>query len=451
MPAPLAAPREGRSRPSTRAIDEGIGRGLWIMPTGTGKTVAFAALARSLDVPTLVRRPPRRTAQAGRGRPSAMSGPRTTVGTLPGEGWQESKVVAASVQSLASRLDKIDPARFGLVVADEAHHAPARNWGKALGHFQPRFRLGVTATPCRLDGKPLDAVFGSVVYRYGLGEAIRDGRIVPLRQKAVHTGVRLRVEAGQDGRCPERRLAQVAATQARAEAVADGYLTRGEGRQALFFAGDLEAVGQIGEALATRGGRGGSRYGSHEAPGTARHPPGLPTGPSPGPGLLRGADGRLRRAEHRLRRDGPSDTELGLVHAMRGPGPASGRGGQDGLPRPRCDRPALGHPDVHGGGPVRGEAPGLRRQAGRGGGGGRAGPLPPGAAGPHGTPATGDGTTARMLAGRSCPPWRVAAVPSRRWPATARQLKAIASYGLEPARADHGGRGRLPAGPVRSP
>lgn len=63
------------------------------------------------------------------------------------------KVQIASVQTLVNRLDRITPPR--LIISDECHHAGATSWAKIFLHFPHANILGVTATPCRLDGRGL--------------------------------------------------------------------------------------------------------------------------------------------------------------------------------------------------------------------------------------------------------------------------------------------------------
>jgi superfamily II DNA or RNA helicase len=158
----------------TRALDQGARSGLWVMPTGTGKTRAYTALAAQLALPTLVvvhRDELLRQAVATFGE----VWPEARVATLPGDGWPEAQVLVATVQSLHRRRKELPPDRFGLVVLDEAHHA-ARSWEEVARHFQPRFLLGCTATPERLDGKPLAGLFGGEpLYVYPLRQAIDDG------------------------------------------------------------------------------------------------------------------------------------------------------------------------------------------------------------------------------------------------------------------------------------
>jgi DNA repair protein RadD len=64
-------------------------------------------------------------------------------------------VQVASVQTLARRLHKLPAGFFQLLVVDEAHHTNAGQWSTVLQHFQQAHVLGVTATPCRGDGRGL--------------------------------------------------------------------------------------------------------------------------------------------------------------------------------------------------------------------------------------------------------------------------------------------------------
>ncbi len=69
------------------------------------------------------------------------------------------------------------PRRFGLVVVDEAHHAAAASTWKLIKDLEPRFRLGMTATPWRGDNLQLGSVFGDSepVFKLSVVDAIRRG------------------------------------------------------------------------------------------------------------------------------------------------------------------------------------------------------------------------------------------------------------------------------------
>ena len=95
--------------------------------------------------------------------------------------------VFASVQSLANvKLADLDPARFDMVIVDEFHHAAANTYKRLLEHFQPKYLLGLTATPERPDGESVLQWFdGRMAAELRLWDAINIGRLVPFRYFGV--------------------------------------------------------------------------------------------------------------------------------------------------------------------------------------------------------------------------------------------------------------------------
>ena len=81
-------------------------------------------------------------------------------------------------------------AGFGLVILDEAHHAPAESFLAVLAGIPARYRLGLTATPHREDGMGdlLWAAFGSIVYEVEREELVARGAIRPARLVTHNTG-----------------------------------------------------------------------------------------------------------------------------------------------------------------------------------------------------------------------------------------------------------------------
>ena len=72
----------------------------------------------------------------------------------------DERIQIASVMTYASRMHKFTPE---FIIVDECHHAVAGSWEKITRTFPNAFILGVTATPCRLDGKGLGAAFDTLV------------------------------------------------------------------------------------------------------------------------------------------------------------------------------------------------------------------------------------------------------------------------------------------------
>lgn len=161
--------------------NSGVQRTLLVLPTGTGKTIVFAAV-----VEDAVRAGRRVLILAHRGEllDQAADKIRRSTGLASAVEKAESsclgswyRVVVGSVQSLQrpQRLEQFPHDYFGTIVIDEAHHAITDGYRRVLDWFPEADVLGVTATPDRGDMRNLGEVFGSLAYEYKLTEAIRDG------------------------------------------------------------------------------------------------------------------------------------------------------------------------------------------------------------------------------------------------------------------------------------
>ena len=78
-------------------------------------------------------------------------------------------------QSLYGYLPGIEPDQFDVVIVDEAHHALAHGFRTCLEHLQPRFLIGMTATPWRGDGQSLSMLFGEPIEKVSLVDGMAMG------------------------------------------------------------------------------------------------------------------------------------------------------------------------------------------------------------------------------------------------------------------------------------
>jgi superfamily II DNA or RNA helicase len=238
------------------AVAVGRPSGLWVIPTGAGKTFAFLTLARDLGGGTLVL-VHRDELIAQTVRSAAAVWPGASVGVVQGARaeWAGRDLVVASVPSLRpGRLAGVPRDRFKLLVADECHHLPAPTWQQAVRHFTPRFLLGATATPDRLDGRGLASWFGPrPLYTYPLRQAVADGILVPVRQLAVNTHVDLDEVALCGGDFAVGQLALAVATAARDRVVVEAYKAHAGGRKAIAFAVNRAHVGQLAASFLDAG------------------------------------------------------------------------------------------------------------------------------------------------------------------------------------------------------
>ena len=87
-----------------------------------------------------------------------------------------SSVKAMSIQWLMRHYDEIEE-EPGMIVIDEAHHALAKTYKEMWERFPNAKFLGLTATPCRLNGKGFTDLFDILVQSWGIPEFISKGRL----------------------------------------------------------------------------------------------------------------------------------------------------------------------------------------------------------------------------------------------------------------------------------
>jgi DNA repair protein RadD len=91
-------------------------------------------------------------------------------------------VQIASIQTLharAMRSDKIPLPAADLIIIDEAHHVRAQTWAGILEEYPNARRLGLTATPCRSNGRGLGNIFTTIVEGPQVAALIEQKHLVP--------------------------------------------------------------------------------------------------------------------------------------------------------------------------------------------------------------------------------------------------------------------------------
>jgi len=165
---------------------------LLVLPTGGGKTVVFSAIAKRAiekgnNVLILVHR---------RELIKQASQKLTDINIEHGiiaSGFEGSDhpVQVASVQTLVRRLEKtsFNPV---IIIIDEAHHAVAGSWSKTLDKWPDALKIGVTATPCRLDGRGLGEYFDDLVRGPDIGSLVKKGFLCPHKVFAAPNKLKLK-------------------------------------------------------------------------------------------------------------------------------------------------------------------------------------------------------------------------------------------------------------------
>ena len=204
-----------------------------VLPTGGGKTAVGAEIVRRC-----VSRGQRALWLAHRGElVDQAAGTLTALGMIVGAMSASAmtppnpfaSVMVATVQTLLAR--KLRPAA-DIVIADEAHHYAADEFGALLRDYPKAWTLGLTATPERGDGRGLGALFQKIVVGTSVRELTNMGHLVPCEI--------LR---------PDRYLGPAEL----AQSPADAYEAHARGRLTIVFARNVDLANEYTTAFRARG------------------------------------------------------------------------------------------------------------------------------------------------------------------------------------------------------
>jgi superfamily II DNA or RNA helicase len=144
-------------------------RPLITLPCGAGKTVCFASMARSAQ---------------SRGKTVWFLVHRRELLDQTNETFDRFDIPLQSIYigmvgTVANNIARFPKPDF--IIFDEGHHASAATWRKISEAFPDAFITGLTATPCRLDGKPLGEVYDDLIIGATTRELIDSGYLAPYR------------------------------------------------------------------------------------------------------------------------------------------------------------------------------------------------------------------------------------------------------------------------------
>ena len=138
-------------------------------------------------------------------------------------------IIFASVQSLGKEkyLNEkyFDKDYFDYIVVDEFHHAVSKSYQNIINYFTPKFMLGLTATPDRLDNKDVFSICDyNTVYEATLKTAIDKGWLVPFRYYGIYDeSVNYDEVEYKNGKYNEKELEKALSINNRAELILKHY------------------------------------------------------------------------------------------------------------------------------------------------------------------------------------------------------------------------------------
>ncbi len=172
------------------AREEGCRRGLVAMAPGVGKTFLAAFDSVSFRRILFVAHREEILRQAEHSFAQVM--PERSRGFFAAnEKRTDTDLVFASVQTLGQvkylQEAWFAPDHFDYIVVDEFHHVAAQSYAGLVEYFQPKFLLGLTATPFRMDNQDIfEFCDDNLIYDINVHEAINKDYLVPFRYYGIY-------------------------------------------------------------------------------------------------------------------------------------------------------------------------------------------------------------------------------------------------------------------------
>ena len=163
-----------------------------------------------------------------------------------------SSVKAMSIQWLMRHYDEIEE-EPGMIVIDEAHHALAKTYKEMWERFPNAKFLGLTATPCRLNGKGFTDLFDVLVQSWDVPEFISKGRLatydfVSIKSDGVTQGLIDSLQKrGADGDYQNKEMDRVLNKKPSIERLYKSFEKYGKDRKGIVYAINISHANAIAE------------------------------------------------------------------------------------------------------------------------------------------------------------------------------------------------------------
>lgn len=169
---------------------ESKNKALLISATGTGKTYLSAFDVQQFKPKKFLFIVHRRTiAEEAMKTFKTLLGDEIKMGMYSGSDREmDADYLFSTVQSISreDHMSKFDPSHFDYIVIDETHRAGADSYQRIMDYFNPKFMLGMTATPERTDGADIFKMFDyNIAYEIRLHRALEEEMLCPFHYYGV--------------------------------------------------------------------------------------------------------------------------------------------------------------------------------------------------------------------------------------------------------------------------
>lgn len=173
-----------------KARQDGEKRGLVVLATGLGKTYLgiFDVLQTKSEKVLFIVHVDHILKQARNSFEKVLPEKIGKMGFFTGKkkDYQGKDIVFATIQTICKQqnLEQFSTDYFDYIIIDESHHTAAPSYKKVSDYFSPKFFLGLTATPDRMDKKDILEFYGNnLIFEMGQSEAIKQGYLASLNYR----------------------------------------------------------------------------------------------------------------------------------------------------------------------------------------------------------------------------------------------------------------------------
>lgn len=234
------------------------------MPTGTGKTVLLSEVVKSEEqrvknpwVWIVVHR--RELVEQIRDTLDTMlSCPYSTLDTTSPLLSENSRIKVMSIQWLSRHYQDMAE-KPSLIVIDEAHHAVAKTYAEVMNAYPEARKLGVTATPCRLNKKGFTDLFDVLLQSWPTKKFIADGRLslydyMSIKADSIDQRMVFGLtKRGADGDFSLKEMSEKLDVQPSIERLCDTILRYASNKKGIVYAIDIKHAEHIAEQYRVHG------------------------------------------------------------------------------------------------------------------------------------------------------------------------------------------------------
>lgn len=234
------------------------------MPTGTGKTVLLSEVVKGEEqrvknpwVWIVVHR--RELVEQIRDTLNTMlSCPYSTLDTTSPLLSENSRIKVMSIQWLSRHYQDMAE-NPSLIVIDEAHHAVAKTYAEVMNAYPEAKKLGVTATPCRLNKKGFTDLFDVLLQSWPTKKFIADGRLslydyMSIKADSIDQRMVFGLtKRGADGDFSLKEMSEKLDVQPSIERLCDTILRYASNKKGIVYAIDIKHAEHIAEQYRVHG------------------------------------------------------------------------------------------------------------------------------------------------------------------------------------------------------